>query len=140
MTIARLPRLPLLCLVLACVGAIQGCGPGSSESAAGFEMPKFADPVLAEGRSVWMGTCRACHLMGAAGAPAVTDYPNWEPRIAKGVQTLFKSPIHGIKGEDGNYKMPPRGGNERLTDRQIEAAVEYMVNSVRYLEQQRQTR
>lgn len=117
---------------------IQGCGPGGSEPAAGFEMPRFADPVLAEGRSVWMGTCRACHLMGAAGAPAVTDYPNWEPRIAKGLQTLFKSPIHGIKGEDGKYKMPPRGGNERLTDRQIEAAVEYMVASVEYLHQQAQ--
>ncbi|MBK1619835.1 hypothetical protein CKO42_15565 [Lamprobacter modestohalophilus] len=136
MTIAHRPRLSLLCLVLAAVGAIQGCGPGTSEPAAGFEMPKFADPVLAEGRSVWMGTCRACHLMGAAGAPAVTDYPNWEPRIAKGVDALFKSPIHGIKGDDGKYKMPPRGGNERLTNRQIEAAVEYMVASVDYLHQQ----
>jgi cytochrome c5 len=101
-------------------------------------MPRFADPVLAEGRSVWMGTCRACHLMGAAGAPAVTDYDNWEPRIAKGLRALFESPIHGIKGDDGKYKMPPRGGNDRLTDRQIEAAVEYMVASVEYLHQQRQ--
>jgi cytochrome c5 len=99
-------------------------------------MPRFADPVLAEGRSVWMGTCRACHLMGAAGAPAVTDFENWEPRIAKGIRTLFQSPIHGIKGDDGEYKMPPRGGNDRLTDRQIEAAVEYMVASVEYLHQQ----
>ncbi|MEA1052056.1 c-type cytochrome [Lamprobacter modestohalophilus] len=136
MTIAHRPRLTRLCLVLAAVGALQGCGQGPSEPAAGFEMPKFADPVLAEGRSVWMGTCRACHLMGAAGAPAVTNYPNWEPRIAKGVEALFKSPIHGIKGDDGKYKMPPRGGNERLTDRQIEAAVEYMVASVDYLHQQ----
>ncbi|WP_323684170.1 c-type cytochrome [Lamprobacter sp.] len=114
----------------------QGCGPGSSEPAAGFEMPRFADPVLAEGRSVWMGTCRACHLLGAASAPAVTDYANWEPRIAKGLQTLFNGPMHGIKGEDGQYKMPPRGGNDRLTDRQIEVAVEYMVASVEYLHQQ----
>lgn len=125
-------------LLLMTATLIQGCGPGGSEPAAGFEMPRFADPVLAEGRSVWMGTCRACHLMGAAGAPAVTDYRNWEPRIAKGVRTLFQSPIHGIKGEDGKYKMPPRGGNERLTDRQIEAAVEYMVASVEYLHQQGQ--
>jgi cytochrome c5 len=127
-------------LLLVTTSWIQGCGPGSPEPAAGFEMPRFADPVLAEGRSVWMGTCRACHLMGAAGAPAVTDFPNWEPRIDRGVEALFKSPIHGIKGEDGKYKMPPRGGNERLTDRQIEAAVEYMVASVEYLHQQTQGR
>jgi cytochrome c5 len=126
----RFATVPLIAAVLA------ACGPGSSEPAAGFEMPRFADPVLAEGRSVWMGTCRACHLMGAAGAPAVTDFENWEPRIAKGIRTLFQSPIHGIKGDDGEYKMPPRGGNDRLTDRQIEAAVEYMVASVEYLHQQ----
>ncbi len=127
-------------LLLMTATLIQGCGPGGSDPAAGFEMPRFADPVLAEGRSVWMGTCRACHLMGAAGAPAVTDYRDWEPRIAKGVRTLFQSPIHGIKGDDGKYRMPPRGGNERLTDRQIEAAVEYMVASVEYLHQQGQDR
>ena len=138
MTTARPMRLTLSILIILTAAFAQGCGPGSSESAAGFEMPRFADPVLAEGRSVWMGTCRACHLMGAAGAPAVTDYPNWEPRIAKGVRTLFKSPIQGIKGDDGKYKMPPRGGNERLTNRQIEAAVEYMVAAVEYLHQQTQ--
>lgn len=125
---------PLILLAL-----LPGCGPGSSDPAAGFEMPRFADPVLAEGRSVWMGTCRACHLLGAAGAPAVTDYADWKPRIATGVRALFKSPINGIKGEDGKYKMPPRGGNERLTNRQIEAAVEYMVASVEYLHQQAST-
>lgn len=127
-------------LLILIASSIQGCGPGNPEPAAGFEMPRFADPVLAEGRSVWMGTCRACHLMGAGGAPAVTDFQNWEPRIARGVRALFESPIHGIKGEDGKYKMPPRGGNERLTDRQIEAAVEYMVASVEYLHQQGQAR
>jgi cytochrome c5 len=115
---------------------LTGC-PGDPEPAAGFEMPRFADPVLAEGRSVWMGTCRACHLLGVAGAPAVTDYDNWQPRIAKGLRTLYKSPIHGIRGDDGKYRMPPRGGNDRLSDEQIERAVQYMVASVEYLQEQR---
>lgn len=132
----HLPRLSRDAAPLVAALLLAGCSPGGSEPPAGFEMPRFADPVLAEGRSVWMGTCRACHLMGAAGAPAVTDFPNWQPRIAKGIRALFKSPIHGIKGDDGEYKMPPRGGNDRLTDRQIEAAVEYMVASVEYLHQQ----
>ena len=130
-------RLPYyLGLLFTAAIALSGCGPGDTEPAAGVTMPRFADPVLAEGRSVWMGTCRACHLMGAAGAPAVTDFDNWEPRIAKGVRALFNGPIYGIKGDDGEYKMPPRAGNERLTVRQIEAAVEYMVASVEYLHQQ----
>jgi len=85
---------------------------------------------------VWMNTCRACHLLGVAGAPAVTDYPNWEPRIAKGMRALYKGPLNGIKGENGKYKMPPRGGNNRLSDTQIERAAQYMVAAVEYLHDQ----
>lgn len=112
---------------------LAACGP---DSARGPEMPRFDNQELAEGRSVWMGTCRACHLLGAAGAPAVTDYENWAPRIAKGMPALYKGPIHGIKGEDGKYKMPPRAGNDRLSDVQIRRAADYMVTAVEYLNRQ----
>jgi cytochrome c5 len=112
--------------------SLSGCG-SESDDAAGIEMPRFEDPLLAEGRSVWMGTCRACHLLGVAGAPAVTDYANWEPRIAKGMAALYKGPLLGIKGEDGKYKMPPRAGNDRLSDTQIKRAADYMVAAVQQL-------
>lgn len=116
---------------------LAGCGP-QGNGAEDFEMPRFKDPMLAEGRAVWMGTCRACHLLGVAGAPAVTDYDNWQPRIAKGMQALYKGPMHGIKGEDGKYKMPPRAGNDRLSDAQIKRAADYMVAAVEYLHQRAQ--
>jgi cytochrome c5 len=109
---------------------LAGCG---QQDDAGIDMPEFDDPLLAEGRSVWMGTCRACHLLGVAGAPAVTDYANWEPRIAKGMAALYQGPLLGIKGENGQYKMPPRAGNDRLSDTQIKRAANYMVASVKYL-------
>jgi cytochrome c5 len=131
-------RTPQLLLAALAAVLLTAC-PSDPEPSVGFEMPELADPVLAEGRSIWMGTCRACHLLGVAGAPAVTDYQNWKPRIAKGLRTLYQSPIHGIKGEDGKYKMPPRGGNDRLTDQQIARAVEYMVAAVEYLHEQRTT-
>ena len=111
-----------------------GCGP--ADRGVDIEMPHFQEPRLTEGRAVWMGTCRACHLMGAAGAPAVTDYANWEPRIAKGMPALYEGPLLGIKGDDGKYKMPPRAGNDRLSDTQIKRAAEYMVASVQYLHDQ----
>jgi cytochrome c5 len=113
--------------------SIGGCGPQGADSDTELEMPRFDDPSLAEGRSVWMGTCRACHLLGVAGAPAVTDYANWQPRIAKGIKALYKGPMHGIKGEDGKYRMPPRAGNDRLSDEQIKRAADYMVAAVEYL-------
>ena len=96
-------------------------------------MPRFPDPALADGRAVWMNTCRACHLLGAAGAPAVTDYANWAPRIAKGRSALYLGPLHGIQDATGAYKMPPRAGNDRLSDAQIESAVDYMLAAVEYL-------
>jgi cytochrome c5 len=111
---------------------LSGCGPGT-DAGGQLKMPTFDDPVLAEGRAVWMGTCRACHLLGVAGAPAVTDYPNWEPRIAKGMQALYQGPLLGIRGDDGQYKMPPRAGNDRLSDTQIRRAADYMVAAVKYL-------
>jgi cytochrome c5 len=113
--------------------SIGGCGPQGADSDTELEMPRFDDPSLAEGRSVWMGTCRACHLLGVAGAPAVTDYANWQPRIAKGIKALYKGPMQGIKGEDGKYRMPPRAGNDRLSDEQIKRAADYMVAAVEYL-------
>jgi cytochrome c5 len=119
---------------------IGGCSAQDDSAAEGPEMPHFNDAALAEGRTVWMGTCRACHLLGIAGAPAVTDYANWEPRIAKGMRALYKGPINGIKGDNGKYKMPPRAGNDRLSDSQIERAADYMVATVEYLHQQSQGR
>jgi cytochrome c5 len=116
--------------------ALAACGPGAPSSAEGPSMPRFDSQELAEGRSIWMGTCRACHLLGVAGAPAVTDYENWTPRIAKGMPALYKGPIHGIKGDDGKYKMPPRAGNDRLSDVQIQRAADYMVAAVEHLHRQ----
>jgi len=40
-------------------------------------MPFFDEVNLIAGRSVWMGTCRNCHLMGVFNAPAVTDGAAW---------------------------------------------------------------
>jgi cytochrome c5 len=68
----------------------------------------------------------------------VTDYANWQPRIAKGMGALYKGPINGIKGNDGKYKMPPRAGNDRLSDQQIKQAANYMVAAVEYLHKEAQ--
>ena len=96
-------------------------------------MPRFEEPILQRGRSAWMGTCRNCHLLGVGGAPAVSDYAAWEPRIAKGLPKLYESALGGIRGADEAFRMPPRGGNERLSEEQVKMAVQYMLASVRHL-------
>lgn len=74
------------------------------------EMPFFKQAELVRGRSVWMGTCRNCHLMGVSNAPAVTDGVAWKPRIINRRERLYGSALNGIKDETGRYRMPPGEG------------------------------
>ena len=120
--------LPLTLLLL------TGCSEQPA-SPATPEMPRFSDAHLAKGRGVWMGTCRNCHLLGISGAPAVTDEAAWKPRIDKGKAALYASALNGIKGDDGQFRMPPRGGNPQLKDQQVRQAVDYMVAAVEELAQ-----
>ena len=80
-----------------------------------------------------MQTCRACHLMGVGGAPAVTDFPQWDVRLPKDSDALVHNIIKGIADETGEYRMPPRGGNSRLTDQQIRLAVGYKIAAIEAL-------
>lgn len=93
-------------------------------------LPIPADPHLLEGRSVWADTCHACHGLGEAGSPKITDKKAWAPRLAKGIATLHDHALKGFIGPSGTM-MPERGGNPELTDKQIFAAVDYMVANSR---------
>ena len=77
------------------------------------------------GASVFNRTCSLCHAAGVAGAPKPGDKADWAPRIAQGKETLYKHAIEGFTGEKG--MMPPRGGGASLTDDEVKAAVDYMV-------------
>ena len=67
-------------------------------------------------------SCSACHASGAAGAPITGDANAWSERIAKGLDTLYLNAINGINA------MPAKGGNVSLSDENVKAAVEFMVN------------
>jgi len=112
---------------------LTACGGSGEDARQGLEMPTFQSEDLTAGRGVWLGTCRACHLIGVAGAPAVTDFAQWEPRLSKGKEALYQSALSGIRGEDGRYRMPPKGGNQRLTEEQVKLAVDYKIAAIEAL-------
>lgn len=87
--------------------------------------PEFDAPVLKAGRGVWMGTCRECHANSLSDAPQVKDKAAWEKRIAKGKAALYESALKGRVSPEA--EMPPRGGNPKLTDAEVRAAVDYMI-------------
>lgn len=73
------------------------------------------------GKEIWKGTCQVCHATGLLGAPKFGDKAAWAPRIAKGMDTLKDHALHGFN------EMPPKGGNEALSDEDVVKALEYMV-------------
>ncbi len=93
-------------------------------TASAADYPEFEG--LALGRSVWVANCEGCHAYGIAGAPLPNDSAAWAPRIAQGRDTLYQHALEGFFGPKGTM-MPPRGGNESLSDEQVTAAVDYMV-------------
>jgi len=60
-------------------------------------------------------------LTGAAGAP-IPGSDAWGERAAKGLDTLSASAINGIG------VMPAKGGRADLSDDEIRAAVEHMLD------------
>ena len=117
----RRPVRPLL------AAAMLAC---AAPAAAQQAFPQFPDARLKQGRSIWLGTCEACHANDVAGAPLVKDKAAWKPRLAKGKDALYKSALGGLTGPKGT-QMPPRGGNDKLADDEVKAAVDYMMALVR---------
>ncbi|HKJ05625.1 MAG TPA: c-type cytochrome [Geopsychrobacteraceae bacterium] len=73
------------------------------------------------GKEVYEKACASCHKSGVAGAPVLGDKKAWEPHIAKGMDHMYASAING-KGS-----MPAKGGHKSLTDDEVKAAVDYLV-------------
>ena len=98
----------------------------SLAQAAGY--PEFDEPILQQGRVIWLGTCAACHANSLSDAPQAKNSSAWLPRIAKGRETLYSHALNGFSSEYGD--MPPRGGNANLSDADVKAALEYMLKIV----------
>ena len=75
--------------------------------------------LAADGKEVYTKNCGACHN---AMKPKIGDKAAWAPLIKQGVDQLTAVAIKG-KGA-----MPPKGGKAALSDADVKAAVQYMVD------------
>lgn len=73
-----------------------------------------------DGGAIYAQACQACHMSGAAGAP-IPGSEAWAERAEKGLDALTASAISGIGA------MPPKGGRMDLSDAEIRASVQYML-------------
>jgi cytochrome c5 len=72
-------------------------------------------------------TCKICHGEGTGGAPRVGDSTDWKQRVAKGMTKVRENAIVGFEGANGEI-MPAKGGRPDLTNEEINAIVDYMVD------------
>jgi cytochrome c5 len=77
-----------------------------------------------DGEAIYNQACMACHMTGAAGAPIKGDADAWGPRVEQGMETLYDHSINGFNA------MPAKGGNMSLSDDEVKAAVDFMVEAV----------
>lgn len=118
-----------LAVLLSACGKEESAAPEAPAPAA----PEAAAPAPAAeavagadlGKKVYGNVCAMCHTPGTAGAPKPGDQADWAPRIAQGMDVLYKNSIEGYTGPKG--VMPPRGGSTTVSDDEVKAAVDYMV-------------
>lgn len=82
---------------------------------------------LGLGKSVFLGKCSKCHIDIESEAPQLNSIHDWEHRIATPLNILIS---HALNGHGG---MPAKGGFEGLTEREVSAAVAYVVDQSRRL-------
>lgn len=75
--------------------------------------------ALADGQAVYNANCAMCHKMMK---PKTGDKAAWASLIPMGVDKLTENTIKG-KG-----MMPAKGGHPNLSDADVKAAVQYMVD------------
>ena len=83
------------------------------------------EPVLMsedgpDGEKIYTSACAACHATGVAGAP-IPGSEAMSRRAEKGLDALLQSALNGLNA------MPPRGGRSDLSDEQIKAVIEFML-------------
>ena len=119
---------------IAPVGQVAMIGDAALAAAPAASAPSPAMPAQAStaaapsGAELYNQVCSVCHAAGLMGAPMLTEPASWEPRIAQGVDVLRSHVLNGYQGQTG--VMPPKGGRMDLSDEQVLAALQYMLDSV----------
>lgn len=120
-------KIPVLLVVLAglCLATPLTALASSHGDAAKGKGGEVTPAMLTQGKAIYEKSCGVCHATGVTGAPKLGDKAVWKKFIAEGLHELTEDAIRG-KGA-----MPPRGGNPKLSDAEVRAAVAYMMENSR---------
>jgi len=103
----KAPSIVLCAAALAFGGAVHAAGPS--------------------GKSVYEGTCIACHGPDGKGVlPGVPDFTSAQGPLSQSDEVLEKHVLEGFQKPGSPMAMPPKGGNPALTDEDVAAAIRYL--------------
>jgi cytochrome c5 len=111
------------------IGRVILMGSAEAQAAAAAVVATAPVATVMSGPQVYNMACIVCHASpGVGGAPPLGDTAAWAERIAQGAETLNRHALEGFQGNTGF--MPAKGGRVDLSDEEITAAVEYMVEQL----------
>lgn len=109
-------RLLLLLTGLALSGLARGLPPGDPE----------------RGKAVYAGTCVACHgPEGHGSVPGAPDFAAAEGIFAQDREVLLRHMREGIRSPGSPMGMPPRGGDDSVSDQDLLDALAYIRQAFR---------
>ncbi|MBA3486216.1 MAG: cytochrome c5 family protein [Lysobacter sp.] len=118
---------------IAPVGAVYAGSTGAAAqaaataAAAAAAASQIAYGGTLDGAVIFDSLCAGCHRSGAGGAPTLVA-AQWAARIPQGRDTLHQHAIEGYTGPAG--VMPAKGGNPALSDEQVVASVDWMLDNL----------
>ena len=120
---------------IAPVGSVYAGDTGAAaQAAAAAAAPAAAASQVAyggpqDGAVIYQNHSGAGHTNRVGNAPTLAR-GDWTARIGQGKDTLYRHAIEGFTGPDGGV-MPPKGGNPGLTDEQVQATVDWMLDNLK---------
>ncbi len=118
---------------IAPAGEVYAGATGAAQQAAAAEAAKAAAASQVayggtlDGAVIFDNLCAGCHKSGAGGAPTMTA-AGIGARASKGKDLLYQHAIEGFTGSAG--VMPAKGGNPALSEDQVKATVDWMLEQV----------
>ena len=79
---------------------------------------------LVAGEHIYTKNCKVCHAQGINGAPILGNRKMWRARAVQPLPTLVQHAANGFG------LMPAKGGNESLTEVELEQAISYMLSAL----------
>jgi len=105
---------------------LLGCSQGDEDSTPvaqteGVHAESWRESRLLEGQEVYQTACASCHEGGEGDAPVTGDRDAWSGRSDLWTAVLSEHAAAGY------FDMPGKGGHGELSDDEVSAAVEYML-------------